>query len=141
MPLPTVDSCLVVDLPKITDPRGNLSFVEGGNHIPFEIAHAFFIYDVPTAEERGAHAHKSLQQFVVCLSGGLDVELNDGTATRVVSLDRPWRGLYVPPFIWAREINFDPGTVYFILASQKYSADDYLRDFEDFRRYRAGAPA
>lgn len=129
MKRPCVDDCTVLDLPKINDPRGNLTFLEGGRHLPFEVKRVFYIYDVPTAESRGAHAHYQLQQFVICLSGSFDVELDDGKTTQRVHLNRPWKGLHVPPMVWASETNFDPGSVCLVLASERYDEADYIRDY------------
>src|SRR5689334_11079990 len=129
----SVESCRIINLPKVSDPRGNLTFVEGeaGKHIPFELRRVFYVYDIPSGQNRGAHAHKTLHEFIICLSGGLDVYLDDGQSKRTVHLNRPWFGLHVPPMIWASEGEFDPGTVYLILASDKYDADDYLRDYDE----------
>lgn len=128
----TIESCSLLDLPKIYDPRGNLSIVESGIHIPFDIKRVFYIYDVPTGQDRGAHAHKTLHEFLICLSGGFDVEIDDGVSKKVIHLNRPWKGLHIPPLIWAREINFDPGSVCLVLTSDFYDADDYLRDYQEF---------
>src|SRR5688572_21199611 len=111
----TVDSCRIFDLPKVTDTRGNLTFVEEERHVPFRIKRVFFIYDIPTGESRGAHAHKRLEQVIICLSGSFDVHLDDATDRRAVHLNRPWQALYVPPMIWAAEMNFDPGSVCLVL--------------------------
>jgi len=118
------------------DPRGNLTIVENNKHVPFEIKRVFYIYDVPTAESRGAHAHKTLHQFLVCLSGSFDVELDDGHAKKVKHLNRPWEGLYIPPMIWAAETNFDPSTVCLVLCSGIYNKDDYIRDYQEFLKNR-----
>jgi dTDP-4-dehydrorhamnose 3,5-epimerase and related enzymes len=128
-----LEDCNIIDLPKIRDPRGNLTFIEGQNHIPFDIKRVFYLYDVPTGEDRGAHAHKTLHQFLVCLSGSFDVQLDDGLQRTVVHLNRPWRGLHIPPMIWASEVNFDPGSVCLVLASDLYDEDDYYRDYADYR--------
>ncbi len=132
MRLPSVDDCRVLDLPKITDPRGNLTFLESGRHVPFEIRRVFYLYDVPTGTDRGAHAHHALHQFLVCLSGSFDVALDDGRAQRTVHLNRPWQGLHVPPMIWASEVNFDPGSVCLVMASDVYDEADYIRDYDAF---------
>lgn len=124
--------CRLIDLPKATDPRGNLTFIEGGRHIPFEIKRVFYLYDVPAGESRGAHAHRSLEQFLVCLAGSFDVALDDGSDRRLVHLNRPWIGLYIPPKIWAAEVDFDPGTVCLVLASALYDEHDYIRDYAVF---------
>jgi hypothetical protein len=127
-----IADCRVISLPKISDPRGNLTFIEGGRHLPFEIKRVFYIYDVPTGESRGAHAHKSLQQFIVCLSGSFDVAVDDGDEKKSIRLNRPWTGLWVPPMIWSAEVNFDPGSVCLVLASERYLEEDYVRDYGAF---------
>ena len=128
----TLDDCKIINLPKITDPRGNLSFFEEGVNFPFDIKRIFYLYDVPTGESRGAHAHLNLHQFLVCLSGSFDVSLDDGKEKKVVHLNRPWMGLYIPRMIWASEINFDAGSVCLVAASDKYTESDYIRNYEDF---------
>ena len=127
-----VDLCQVVELPRIGDPRGNLTFIEGGRQVPFEIKRVFFIYDVPTGESRGAHAHRELHEFVICLSGSFDVELDDGESKRTVHLNRPWRGLHIPPMMWAAETNFDAGSVCLVLTSALYDGADYLYDYDEY---------
>lgn len=128
----TVLDCRIIELPKITDPRGNLTFIEGGHHVPFEIKRVFYLYDVPTGEDRGAHAHKELHQFLVCLAGSFDVSIDDGISSKTVHLNRPWKGLHIPPMIWASEVNFDPGSVCLVLASAPYRESDYYRDYEQY---------
>ena len=128
----TIRDCNTVLLPKISNPRGNLTFLEGGKQIPFEIKRIFYIYDVPTEEGRGAHSHRSLWQGLISLSGSFDVALDDGTAKTTVHLNRPWKCLLVPPMIWAAEINFDPGTVCLVLASEAFSEADYIRNYDDY---------
>jgi hypothetical protein len=130
----SVSDCALLTFPKVSDHRGNLTFMEGGRHIPFEVRRVFHVYDIPSGEHRGAHAHRALHQVLVCLAGGLDVHLDDGVETRVVHLNRPWLGLHIPPMIWASEGNFDPGTVYMVLASAYYDESDYVRDYEEFTR-------
>lgn len=127
-----LDDCRLLDLPKVSDPRGNLSFIENSRHIPFDIKRVFFLYDVPTDQDRGAHAHKNLHQAIVCLSGGFDVALDDGRQQRRVRLNRPWQALHVPPMIWAAEVSFDPGSVCLVLASALYDEHDYIRDYDAF---------
>ncbi len=128
----TIHDCQFIDLPTIKDPRGSLTFLEGNEHIPFSIKRIFYIYDVPTEEGRGVHAHHQLHEFLICLSGSFDVTLDDGTERTVVHLNRPWKGLHIPPMIWAAEVNFDPGSVCLVLASDHYSAEDYIRDYEKY---------
>lgn len=128
----TIEDCELIDLPKIADPQGNLTFIESGRHIPFEIKRVFYLYDVPTASTRGAHAHKKLHLFVICLSGSFNVTLDDGRRKKVVHLNRPWNGLHIQPMIWAAEVNFDPASVCLVLASEHYDESDYYRDYEQF---------
>lgn len=130
----TIDDCRIIEFPRMMDPEGSLTFIEGERHVPFAIRRVFYIYDVPTAESRGAHAHKELQQVLICLSGSFDVLLDDGGRRREIRMHRPWLGLYIPRMIWARIINFDPGAVCLVLASELYSEADYYRDYEEFLR-------
>jgi len=132
--MPTIDDCRVLDLPRINDPRGNLTFLEGGRHVPFDVRRVFYIYDVPTEESRGAHAHRTLQQFLICLSGSFDVAIDDGVSKGRIHLNRPWKGLLIPPMIWAAEVNFDAGSVCLVLASEVYREADYIRDYAEFLR-------
>ena len=127
-----INDCKLVELPKIVDARGNLTFIEGNNHIPFDVKRVFYLYDVPTAADRGAHAHKELHQFLVCLSGSFDVSIDDGSTKDIIHLNRPWKGLHIPPMIWASEINFDPGSICLVLASALYDENDYYRDYSLF---------
>lgn len=128
----TTESGYLIELPKISDPRGNLSFVESQRHVPFEIKRIFYLYDVPTGADRGAHAHKTLHQFLICLSGSFDVAIDDGSIKKKFHLNRPWKGLHIPPMVWAAEINFDPGSVCLVLASDYYDESDYYRYYDDF---------
>jgi dTDP-4-dehydrorhamnose 3,5-epimerase-like enzyme len=127
-----LDQCRLVELPKVSDPRGNLTFIEENRHIPFEIKRVFYIYDIPTGQYRGAHAHRTTQQFLVCISGGFDVNLDDGSKKKIIHLDRPWKGLYIPTMIWASESNFVHGSIYVVLASDLYRETDYYRDYDVF---------
>ena len=128
----TIDDCKIIQLPKINDPRGNLTFIEGSNHILFDIKRVFYLYDVPTGEDRGAHAHYNLHQFIICLSGSFDVAVDDGDTKKIIHLNRPWKGLHIPPMIWAAEVSFDPGTVCLVLASNRYQEEDYIRDYNQY---------
>ncbi len=148
MPLPTIADCRILELPKVNDVRGNLTFVEAERHVPFPIRRVFYLYDVPTGEGRGAHAHRRQQQFLICLSGSFDVVVDDGVDDALIHLNRPWQGLLVPSMIWAAEINFDPGSVCLTLSSDLYDESDYVRDRDEFVRlrkapvvHRAGAPS
>jgi oxalate decarboxylase/phosphoglucose isomerase-like protein (cupin superfamily) len=134
-----VQNCRLIELPKICDTRGNLTFIEGSRHVPFDLKRVFYLYDVPTGESRGAHAHKELHQLMICLSGSFDVIVNDGLEEVRFHLNRPWRGLYVPPMIWGAEANFDPGSVCIVLASDYYQESDYYRDYSDYLQAVAAA--
>lgn len=137
----TVDDCRIVELPRITDPRGNLSFIESHRHIPFDIKRVYYVYDVPGGETRGGHAHKRLRQLIVAMSGSFDVLLDDGERQRTVSLNRSYYGLYIPTMIWRELVNFSSGSVCTVMASEYYEEDDYFRDYEEFlatRRALAG---
>ncbi len=129
-----IENCKLIELPKIRDLRGNLSVIEEGVHIPFDIKRVFYLYDVPTGENRGAHAHKELHQFLICLSGSFDVSLDDGHSKKIIHLNRPWKGLHITPMIWAAEMNFDPGTVCLVIASDFYEESDYIRDYSVFQK-------
>jgi dTDP-4-dehydrorhamnose 3,5-epimerase-like enzyme len=128
----TVEQCHLVDLPKINDPRGNLTFVEGERHVPFDIRRVYYVYDVPGGSERGGHAHKALQQLIVAMSGSFDVVLNDGRTSRRFHLNRSYFGLFVCPMIWRELDNFSSGAVCMVLASNRYDEEDYYRDFAQF---------
>lgn len=128
----SIDLCQMVDLPKITDSRGNLTFIEGGSHIPFDIERVYYLYDVPGGAERGGHAHKDLRQLIVAMSGSFDVVLDDGTNKKRVHLNRSYVGLYVCPMIWRELDNFSSGSVCMVLASNRYDEDDYYRVYDEF---------
>ena len=124
----------IIQLPKILDERGNLSFIESETHIPFKVERTYWIYDVPGGEIRGSHAFKEQCEFIVALSGSFDVVLHDGKEEKVVSLNRSYYGLYVPNMIWRRMENFSTNAVAMVLASTKYEEMDYIRDFDEFKK-------
>jgi len=128
----SVDACKIIELPKISDARGNLSFIEGGQHIPFDIKRVYYLYDVPGGSDRGSHAHKNLHQFIVAMSGSFDVVLDDGKKQKRFHLNRSYYGLYVCPMMWRLLDNFSSGAVCMVLASECYDEADYIRDYEDF---------
>ncbi|QNK66219.1 sugar 3,4-ketoisomerase [Variovorax sp. PAMC26660] len=130
----SLDFCKRLDLPKISDPRGNLTFVEGGRHVEFDIRRVYYLYDVPGGAERGGHAHKDLHQFIIAMSGSFDVVLDDGTKKARYHLNRSYTGLYVCPMIWRELDNFSSGSVCMVLASNRYSEDDYYRDYGQFMK-------
>jgi uncharacterized cupin superfamily protein len=123
----------IIDLPKIIDKRGNLSFIEGGGHIPFEIKRVYWIYDVPGGEQRGGHAFKSQSEFIVALSGSFDVILDDGIEQKTYSMNRSYYGLYVPNGIWRQMENFSTNALALVIASTKYDTEDYIRDYDQFK--------
>lgn len=136
----SIHDCRLIDLPKISDPRGNLTFIEGGQHVPFDIQRVYYLYDVPGGAERGGHAHKALHQLIVAMSGSFDVVLDDGSAKRRIHLNRSYSGLYICPMIWRELDNFSSGSVCMVLASNRYDEGDYYRHYEEFIN-AAGADA
>jgi hypothetical protein len=123
----------IITLPRITDPRGNLTFVEGERHVPFSIQRVYYLYDVPGGESRGGHAHKKLEQFIIAASGSFDVVIDDGKNKKNFFLNRSYYGVYVPRMHWRELINFSSGSVCLVLASEYYEESDYYRDYEDFK--------
>ena len=128
-----LDEPQLIQLPKIFDPRGNLSFIEGNNHVPFKIERTYWIYDVPGGEVRGGHAYKTLKEFIVALSGSFDVIITDGKKEFRFQLNRSYMGLYVPKLYWRHMENFSTNSVALIIADQPHNEDDYIRDFEAFK--------
>jgi hypothetical protein len=131
-----IDKCKIIELPKVSDPRGSLTFVENHNQIPFDIKRIYYIYDVPGGSERGSHAHKDLHQLIIAMSGSFDVVLDDGRDKKRFHLARSYYGLYVCPMIWRQLDNFSSGSVCLVLASNLFSDDDYYRDYEEFLRVK-----
>jgi len=129
-----LSKCKIIDLPKISDRRGNLTFIEENRHIPFKIKRVYYLYDVPGGESRGGHAHKRLQQFIIAASGSFDVILDDGFERKKFHLNRSYYGLYVAPMIWRELNNFSSGSVCLVLASDFYDENDYIRDYETFKK-------
>lgn len=128
----SIAKCSIVDLPRIQDPRGNLTFIEGSTHVPFDIQRVYYLYDVPGGAERGGHAHKGLHQLIIAISGSFDVHLDDGKEKKVFHLNRSFQGLYVCPMMWRELNNFSSGAVCMVVASEKYDEDDYYRNYSDF---------
>ncbi len=122
----------LVELPRITDPRGNLTAIEAGQHIPFECRRVYYLYDVPGGTNRGGHAHKQLQQLLIAASGSFDVVVDDGTTRERIFLNRSYYGLYIPAMCWRDLENFSSGSVCLVLASEHYDASDYYRDYDEF---------
>ena len=129
-----IGGCRVSELPKISDVRGNLSFIESERHVPFHIERVYYLYDVPGGESRGGHAHRSLQQFLIAAAGSFEVLLKDGRMEERVTLNRPYEGLYVPQMVWRELHNFSSGAVCLVLASAPYDESDYHRDFAAYVR-------
>lgn len=128
----SLESCNLINLPKISDPRGNLTFVEGGRHVPFAIKRVFYLYDVPGGADRGGHALKQCHQFLIAMSGSFDVIVDDGTEKKRIHLSRSYYGLHLPPMVWREMDNFSSGSVCLALASECYSEADYFRDYQSF---------
>jgi dTDP-4-dehydrorhamnose 3,5-epimerase-like enzyme len=133
---PTVHDCRLIDLPKISERRGALTPIYGGEHVPFEVKRVYYLYDVPGGESRGGHAHVALRQLVVSVMGAFDVILDDGAQRKTVHLDRAYRGLYIPRMIWRELENFSSGGICLVLASAPYDEEDYIRDYEGFLKSR-----
>lgn len=123
----------LIDFPIVHEPRGNLSFIEGGRHVPFDIKRVYYLYDVPGGAVRGGHAHRTINQVIIALSGSFDVVLDDGKETRKVSLNRSYFGLFLPNMIWRELENFSSGAVCMVLASAYYDEGEYIRDYEEFK--------
>ena len=132
----TVYDCTVIELDRHhSDRNGNISVVENGRDVPFNVKRAYYLYDVPGGESRGGHAHKELGQLIIAASGSFTVTLDDGHVKRTFTLNRPYQGLYVVPGIWRTLDDFSSGAVCMVLASEKYDEADYIRDYEKFLRY------
>lgn len=127
-----LDKCQIFDFPRINDPRGNLTFVESNRHIPFSIQRVYYLYDVPGGSERGGHAHKTLQQLIIAISGSFDIHLDDGDEKKTMHMNRSYNGLYVCPMIWREIDNFSSGAVCMVLASDYYDEQDYYRNYSAF---------
>lgn len=126
----------LINLPKIEDLRGNLSFIEELNHIPFTVNRAYWIYDVPGGEVRGGHAFKEQQEFIIALSGSFDVIVDDGNSKKIFSLNRSYYGLYIPQRMWRQMRNFSTNSLALVLSSTHYNADDYIYEYKDFLAYK-----
>ena len=130
----SIDQCKIIGLPKIHDPRGNLTYIESHRHVPFQIARVYYLYDVPGGAERGGHAHRELEAVMIAMSGSFDVVIDDGFTRIKYHLNRSHYGLYVAPMVWRELENFSSGSVCMVLASNPYDEGDYYRDYADFAR-------
>ena len=131
-----VYDCILIELKRIENQKGNLTSVQGNVNLPFDLERIFYIYDIPGGEARGAHAHKECHQFLVAAHGSFEVALNDGTNIRTVMLNQPNFGLHIPPGVWAAEQGFSGGSVCLVMASHKYDEKDYIREYDDFIDYK-----
>jgi hypothetical protein len=131
-----VSDCSVIELPKIENRSGNLTSIQNSIEIPFDIKRIFYLYDIPGGKDRGAHAHIECHQFLIAGSGSFDVLLDDGKSKKLVTLNQPYKGLHIPPGIWASEINFSSGSICLVLASHKYDEKDYIREYGEFLQYK-----
>lgn len=127
-----IDRCQIFDLPRINDPRGNLTFVEAERHVPFDIRRVYYLYDVPGGAERGGHAHRNLHQFIIAMSGSFDIHIDDGFEKKTVHMNRSYYGLYLCPMIWRAIDNFSSGAVCLVLASAYFDEQDYYRSYDQF---------
>ena len=128
----TINDCKIIDLRKIHDPRGNLTPIEGNGDVPFDIKRIYYLYDVPSGESRGAHAHRELQQLIIAANGSFTITLDDGRNKKAYTLNRPYQGLLIAPGIWRDLDDFSSGAVLLCLASEHYAPEDYMRDYNDF---------
>tara|TARA_B100000575_G_C23135522_1_gene659593 strand:- start:2945 stop:3358 length:414 start_codon:yes stop_codon:yes gene_type:complete len=128
----SINNCRIIDFPKVTSSRGSLTFIEDDLSLPFDVKRVFYIYDVPSGESRGSHAHKKLEEIIICLSGSFSIELDDGYNQIIYNLNRPWEGLHLSPLTWFSLKNFCTGSICLVLCSDKYDEDDYIRDYNDY---------
>ena len=135
----SVPACKLIELPKISDPRGNLTFIEGAKHVPFEIKRIYYLYDVPGGAQRAGHAHKTLHQVLVALSGSFDIKVDNGFSQTKFHLNRSYQGLYIPAMVWRDIDNFSSGAVCLALASTYYDESEYYRDYDTFLRAARGS--
>ena len=128
-----LSECRVIGLPKVDDARGNLTFIEGMSHVPFDIKRVYYLYDVPGGESRGGHAHRKLEQFIIAANGSFDVVIDDGYNSMRFHLNRSYYGLYIPRMVWREIDNFSSGSVCLVLASEHFDEEDYIREYDEFK--------
>jgi hypothetical protein len=134
----TVFDCNVIHFPRFQKRAGNITAVQNGIEVPFDVKRIYYLYDIPGGEDRGAHAHKKLQQLIIAASGSFDITIDDGSNKKTVHLSRPYFGLHVLPGMWRNISNFSSGAICLVLASELYDKEDYLREYYDFKKYRDG---
>lgn len=132
----SVFDCSILELPKNHSVAGNITSVNNGIELPFDIKRIYYLYDVPGGQSRGGHGHKELSQLIVAVSGSFDITVDDGKVKRTFSLSRPYMGLYLPPGLWRELDNFSSGSICMVLASEEYSEDDYIRTYHDFKKFK-----
>lgn len=128
-------NCRIIELPKIQNRAGNITALENLNDIPFEVKRVYYLYDIPGGEDRGGHAHKNLQQFIISVSGAFDVLIDDGTNQKVFRLDRPFFALHIVPGIWRELLNFSSGAICLVIASDIYNESDYIRYYQKYLKF------
>ena len=133
-----LSECRIMGLPKVDDTRGNLTFIEEDSHVPFKIKRVYYLYDIPGGESRGGHAHKNLEQFIIAANGSFDVVIDDGYNSMRFHLNRSYYGLYIPRMVWRELDNFSSGSVCLVLASEHYEEEDYIRDYDKFKKIKLG---
>ena len=129
----SISDCSVIELPKVENRYGNLTSIQNSIEVPFDIKRIYYLYDIPGGKDRGAHAHLECHQFLIAGSGSFDVLLDDGKSKKLVTLNQPYKGLHIPPGIWASEVNFSSGSICLVLASHRYEERDYIRDYNEFK--------
>lgn len=132
----TIEDVIIIELPKFSDPRGNLSFAEQNHHIPFQIQRTYWIYDVPGGESRGGHAFVNTEEFIIALSGGFDVTVDDGIHKKTFTLNRSYYGLYIPKGLWRKMENFSTNSLALEFASTRYDVTDYVRDYNEYLKLK-----
>lgn len=132
----SVSDCSQIELPKIENRSGNLTSIQNSINIPFDIKRIFYLYDIPAGKDRGAHAHIECHQFLIAGSGSFDVLLDDGKSKKLVNLNQPYKGLHIPPGIWASEVNFSSGAICLVLASHLYEESDYIKCYKEFLKHK-----
>ena len=132
----TVYNCSIIQLPRISTESGNITALENSKHLPFDLERIYYLYDIPSGEERGGHAHRELKQLIIAASGSFSIELDDGQNKKVIQLNQPHYGLYIAPGIWREIIEFSSGSICLVLASEKYTESDYIRDYSAFKSYK-----